>query len=140
MGSHHVIDNSVHSLIAAIACASWRIYIGLQNISSYQIIPKNLTVSKVKKCSFNVRFFQNGEAILKFILHFFASTNLGRNKGGGLTKSPYIMLFENAQLLILLIIPKNYNSYFVIFTRKSKKVWKSVCKSQNVCPRANKKI
>ena len=30
--------------------------------------------------------------------------------------------------------PINYKSYFVIFTRKSKKVCKSVCKSQNVCP------
>ena len=31
--------------------------------------------------------------------------------------------------------PINYYSYFVIFPRKFKKVCKSVCKSQNVCPR-----
>ena len=52
----------------------------------------------------------------------------------------YFILFENLQLWILLILQKaillsnKYNSYFVIFTRKSKKVCKCVCKSQNVCP------
>ena len=32
--------------------------------------------------------------------------------------------------------PLNFNSHFVIITRISKKVCKSVCKSQNVCPAA----
>ena len=58
----------------------------------------------------------------------------------------YFILFENFQLWILLILQKaillsnKYNSYFVIFIRKYKKVCKSVCKSQNVCPMSCNKI